>query len=217
MNILKIPKLYFKNHTPDLDELSIELDSFGVGERIDLINWEEFSYKPEVKFNIAYNDNELFLKYYVREKYIAAEKTNNNDMVCEDSCVEFFVSPPGKDYYFNFEFNCIGTCLLGKGYSRINNKVVNPELINRIRRLSSLGNKPFGSKKGDFVWTMIIAIPLDLFLGSDINDLKNKRFKANFYKCGDKLEEIHYLTWNKVNTKNPDYHQPEFFGDLVFD
>jgi len=46
--------------------------------------------------------------------------------------------------------------------------------------------------------------------------LKGKIFRANFYKCGDKLTVPHYVTWNPVGTENPDYHQPEHFGLLKF-
>ncbi len=214
--MLQINKIDIGFDYPELEKVSAELDKINRGCDLNIINWKEFSYKPDVRFNIAYSEKELFLKYYVKEKYIRAEKTNSNEMVCEDSCVEFFVSPPGEDYYLNFEFNCIGTCLLGKGYSRNDNKVVNPEIINKIRRLSSLGNKSIESKSGNFEWTLTIAIPLEIFLDSKVKNLKTKKFKANFYKCGDKLEEIHYLTWNRVNTDNPDFHRPEYFGELEF-
>ena len=46
--------------------------------------------------------------------------------------------------------------------------------------------------------------------------LKGKTFRANFYKCGDMLSVPHYVTWNPVGTPKPDYHRPEYFGELKF-
>jgi hypothetical protein len=40
--------------------------------------------------------------------------TRSNQQVYEDSCVEFFVAPSNDGIYFNFEFNAIGTILMGR-------------------------------------------------------------------------------------------------------
>jgi hypothetical protein len=169
-----------------------------------------------VALSIAYSDHEIFLKYYITENYFKAEKTDTNEMVCEDSCVEFFVSPEDDGIYYNMEFNAIGTCLLGIGTDRTNSKKVRPEIISKIRRLTTAGTKPVKEKEGEYAWTITIAIPFDVFFRHEIKDLKDKIFRANFYKCGDKLTVPHYVTWNPVGTEKPDYHQPEHFGLLKF-
>jgi hypothetical protein len=46
--------------------------------------------------------------------------------------------------------------------------------------------------------------------------MKGKKCRANFYKCGDDLPEPHFLAWNMINTEEPDFHRPEFFGTLEF-
>jgi len=166
--------------------------------------------------SIAYSDHEIFLKYYITENYFKAEKTDTNQMVCEDSCVEFFVSPEDDGIYYNMEFNAIGTCLLGIGTNRANSKRVAPEIISKIRRLTSAGTEPFREKTGVYAWTITVAIPYEVFSHHQIKDLQGKIFRANFYKCGDKLTVPHYVTWNPVGTEKPDYHQPEHFGLLKF-
>jgi len=30
------------------------------------------------------------------------------------------------------------------------------------------------------------------------------------------LSNPHYVTWNPVGTEQPDYHRPEYFGELKF-
>ena len=216
MKILEVKKEIFKKNYPELDEISTRLDEHGPGELIDTLNLEDYNYKPEVRFNIAYNDKEIFVKYYIREGFVKAEKTETNQMVCEDSCVEFFISPADDGIYYNLEFNAIGTCLLGTGSCRKDRMLAPPAVVKSIRRKGSAGNSPFGERMGEFTWTITVAIPKEVFFLHRVGDLKNKKFKANFYKCGDKLTHPHYLTWNPVGTNNPDYHQPEFFGVLKF-
>jgi len=216
LNMLEVKKLEFRTAYPDLDEISARLDMLNTRERIEVINWKDYKYKPEVTFSIGYTDNELLLKYYVYERYFKAEKTETNQMVCEDSCVEFFVSPADDGIYYNIEFNGIGTCLMGTGTARENSTRANPEIIAKIRRKSSAGNKPVPERKGDFSWTLTVAIPFTVFFHHEVKDLKGKEFRANFYKCGDKLSVPHFVTWNPVGTPKPDYHQPKYFGLLKF-
>lgn len=213
---LKVPMLKNCTGKYDLLDISKEIDLLTEIYRIDKVNWPDFSYKPSVKFRIAYGKRELFLKYYVEEEAIRAEKSLNNDMVCEDSCVEFFVSPAADGVYYNFEFNCIGTCRVGFGTSRADNSVIDLETVDKIRRYSTLGNKPFHERKGSFKWELIAVIPLGIFERYKITTLQGMVFRANFYKCGDKLSLPHYLTWNEVGTPEPDFHSSDFFGEIQF-
>ncbi|MBK7712588.1 MAG: hypothetical protein IPJ37_17700 [Bacteroidales bacterium] len=216
MKIAEIKKIDFDSVLPGMEEISSRLDDQGVTLHIDTLNWKDYSYKPQVDLSIAYGDNEIFLKYYIKENYFKAEKTETNQMVCEDSCVEFFVSPEDDGIYYNFEFNGIGTSLLGTGTGRDNSTRTNPGIIKKIRRLTSVGDKPVSEKEGEFEWTITLAIPLEVFFHHKIKELKGKTFRANFYKCGDMLKVPHYVTWNPVGTENPDYHQPRYFGVLKF-
>jgi hypothetical protein len=201
---------------PDLEELSTWLDNKCGKITIETVNWVDFDYKPEVSFTIAYSRNEIFLKFYVTENHFKAEKTESNQEVYEDSCVEFFVMPEDDEIYYNLEFNGIGTCLLGSGTGRADNKRADTEVISQIRRLCSAGRYPVKEKEGEYFWTITIAIPVGIFYNHSITELKGKRFRANFYKCGDKLTVPHYVTWNPVRTEKPDFHQPEYFGSLKF-
>ena len=111
MKIAEVHKLELKSDFPPLEEISVSLDQQKERLLIDTINWKGYNYKPDVALSIAYSDHEIFLKYYITENYFKAEKTGTNEMVCEDSCVEFFVSPEDDGIYYNMEFNGIGTCL----------------------------------------------------------------------------------------------------------
>jgi hypothetical protein len=216
MKAAEVKKLELKSSYPEMKEISVKLDKQKDRLFIDTINWKGYSYKPEVALSIAYSDREIFLKYYIKEDYFKAEKTETNQMVCEDSCVEFFVSPEDDGIYYNLEFNGIGTCLLGTGTARENSTRANPEIVSKIRRLTSAGKKPVREREGEYEWTITIAIPFEVFFHHQVKELKGKTFRANFYKCGDKLTVPHYVTWNHVGTEKPDYHQPKYFGLLKF-
>ena len=216
MKIIEVRKLNFDVFPPGLDEISAALDKQAAKHKIDVVNWEEYEYKPEVEFAIAYGDSELFLKYFVTEDYFKAEKNETNEMVCEDSCVEFFVSPANDGIYYNFEFNGIGAIFLGAGTGRADSKTASPEIISKIRRKSSVGANPVKETLGRFEWDIVIAIPYEVFFHHNVDNLQGKTFMANFYKCGDRLSMPHYITWNPIQTNRPDYHQPKYFGQMKF-
>jgi hypothetical protein len=216
MKTLKVNELKFKEKYPDLDEISEKLDDLNIKIPVEEVNWKDYDYKPEVAFTIGYTENEILLKFYVTEQSFRAQKTESNQNVYEDSCVEFFVSPADDGIYYNLEFNGIGTCLMGSGTARENSNRVDPAIISRIRRKTSVGKNAIEEINDEFSWTITMAIPLNVFFHHNIKELKGKVFRANFYKCGDELSVPHYITWNPVRTEAPDYHRPEFFGLLKF-
>lgn len=193
-------------------EENTELHTIGV------LNWNAFTYAPEVKFRIAHSNNEIWLKYYVNEENILAKHTDINSAVSRDSCVEFFFDPLGDGNYYNFEFNCIGTPHLAYGPARQNRQFVDPGIIDKYLKIkSTLGDQPFDEKKGGHQWEMTIVIPAEVFTGNKGISIAGIASKANFYKCGDDTSEKHYLTWNPVGTSKPDYHRPEYFGEVIFE
>jgi hypothetical protein len=214
--ILEVSESEFRTDYPGLDEISERLDSLHLNNAVDVLNWKGFDYKPDVKFSIAYTRHEILLKYYVTENWFKAEKTETNQEVYEDSCIEFFVAPSDDGIYYNFEMNAIGTCLMASGTGRGNRNRIAPGIISGIRRMGSSGVKSISERSGEFSWTITMAIPLTVFIHHKVKELKGSTFRANFYKCGDKLSVPHYVTWNPVGTEKPDFHRPEYFGLLKF-
>ena len=200
----------------DIDTAEKLLESSADFQVVETLNWAEYPYKPEVKFKIAYNQDQILLKYYVIEENILAKETRVNGSVHKDSCVEFFVSPSG-DAYYNFEFSCIGIPHVGYGEARSKRVLLDPEILKLIKVKSSLGNQPFEEKTGGHQWEMMIIIPKACLSFDKGIVLKGLKAKANFYKCGDDTSNPHFVTWNPVGTKKPDYHRPEYFGKLSFE
>jgi hypothetical protein len=206
----------FKTKKPvTLSDAMNLLETQTVMNTIKILNWKDFGYLPKVNFRIGHSENEIWLKYYVNEKNLRAIETKTNGNIYKDSCVEFFISP-GEENYYNFEFSCIGTTHLAWGPGRHNRKFVDPVIIKKLEIESSLGDQPFGEKTGNFNWELMIRIPLECFAFSNLSTFKGLKAKANFFKCGDETLEPHFVTWNPVKTTSPDYHRPEFFGEVLF-
>jgi hypothetical protein len=90
------------------------------------------------------------------------------------------------------------------------------ETIGKISRFPSLGHHVIEGQSGDFRWELFIFIPLEVLYLDQFTTLKGKSLDANFYKCGDRLAKPHYLCWNPIEIRTPDFHRPEFFGTLIF-
>ncbi len=193
------------------------LESNAEFEFIETINWTNYSYKPEVKFKIAHCQDQILLKYYVKEESVLAKVSAINGSVHKDSCVEFFISPQPGGPYYNFEFNCIGIPHVAYGASRRDRKLIDPEVLKLIQTKSSLGDQPFEEKTGGQQWELMLVIPSECFVNDADLVLKGLNSQANFYKCADDTVKPHFVTWNPVGTENPDYHQPQYFGEVIFE
>lgn len=198
-----------------IDEISVYMDKHLKCEYIDMLNWPvNVMYKPACRFKIACTDTKLYICYYIAEKNSKAAYKADMDAVWEDSCVEFFCKIPGQDFYYNFEFNCIGTCLATKRKGREENIIpFNTEQLKQIERFSSLGTQSFEEKSGYFEWSLAVAIPFELI---GFTPQKDEKLEANFYKCGDETVTPHYLSWNLIQYDKPNFHLPEFFGLINF-
>lgn len=172
--------------------------------------WPAYPYKPQVRFSIAHASDRILLKYYVEEKTISAAEGNINGRVWEDSCVEFFISFGEKEYY-NLEFNCIGTALVGYGNKKTDRELL-PEVIIKGLGFQSLIQNSYGL----ICWELTIVIPLKLFIHHQLSSLVRKHCRVNFYKCGDALPEPHFLSWSDIQSEEPNFHLPEFFGEALF-
>lgn len=200
----------------DIQKVRDALGGLPDRQRIDVVNWDKYRYSPCVSFSAAYNRNLIFLRYYVRENFFKAEKTDPCSEVYEDSSVEFFVAPRDDGNYYNFEFNAIGTGLMASGTSRHGRECLTGEAMAKVLRMGSAGSQPIRERAGIFEWDLTVVISSDIFSGPNLKDLEGTAFRVNFYKCGDRLKVPHYLTWNSVGTTCPDFHQPSFFGLMHF-
>jgi len=182
------------------------------------VNWpDDFPDRPEVRFRIAHSGDEIYIKYYVTEQAVRAVYDADNNRPWEESCVEFFVVPSGREgdqSYYNLEMSCLGYGILHGGPKGDRSAAD----VGRVRRLGSLARPSFGVREGEgpYSWTLTVAIPVDIYKDA-AKPLSGSTLRGNFYKCGDKLPRPHYLSWSPIDTPRPSFHEPGFFGELHFE
>lgn len=173
--------------------------------------WDKNGYTPECRARLGWNGKGLFALLYAKEETIRAEAKEFGDMVCFDSCLEFFLQPnPAKTTsYANFECNPKGVMLLGIGPDRDDRENLNaaPE---GMRILHS-------AHKGGW-WAVSYFIPASFLRERFSAELgEGKVMRANFYCCGDKTQYPHFGQWKAMDPAlqpAADFHRQEWFGTL---
>ena len=184
---------------------------------IDCVNWKEYPYQPIVKFRAAHTGDAILHHYQVPEASVRAVALADVGRVWEDACVEFFLSPEGNDFYYNFECNCATKLLLHGGPAGSERPTASEEVLKSVKRWSSLGTEPFEERVGECTWEVALVIPTSAIFRQEIETFNGKTMRANFYKCGDKLQTPHFLSWAPIELPKPKFHCPEFFGEIVFE
>ena len=162
----------------------------------------------EAKAQMCHDGEKFFVRMTAKEEKIRAELTDVLSQVCNDSCLEFFFAPDCGMRYFNFEWNPLGTLYLGFGAAR-NTRV---RLIVKDKD-ALFAPKPFTTANG---WGIEFEIPAS-FIQMYFPAFDMSEARANFYKCGDKTETVHYLAWNPLTSERPDYHRRQDFGTICFE
>ena len=183
---------------------------------VNQVNWPEtFAEKPEVSVEISNSHEWLFLKWHVRGAQLRAVTAEDQGPVWEDSCVEFFCQVPGDEHYCNFECNCIGAMVGSRRKSRTEEVVpFSADEMGRIERKCSFPREAFEEKDGLFEWEVEERIPLDLIF-RDKQPVFPQVLRANFYKCADKTKRPHFVSWRPIDLPKPDFHCPQFFGEIT--
>ena len=200
-------------HIPELEQFS-ENDfikamlTHATEEKVACVNWPEYPYSPDVTVYIASSDTALCLLYKVKEEHVLGAVLENNGPVWEDSCVETFIKDPVGEGYYNIEVTCIATKLAAHRLSRTEFELFDAESISRIRCFSTLPHTQTDlSNKEWMVGEIIPFASLGL-------EKAPESLKVNFYKCGDKCRQPHFLSWSPIDLPTPNFHCPEFFGEI---
>lgn len=179
-------------------------------------NWaSDYPYKPKVQFRLAYTDEAFVIHYQVEEGSIAAVAGHDCGPVWEDSCCEFFIQVDQDELYYNIECNAAGSLLVACGSEREGRETASQEVLQHVLRWSSLGREPFSERIGEVAWELALVIPYATFFHHHLTSIERKTLKANFYKCGDRLQRPHFLSWSPISIPRPDFHRKDFFGELL--
>lgn len=158
---------------------------------------------------LCYDDSYLYVHLRAVEKEIRATFTAPLSPVYQDSCLEFFFKPDDGDRYFNFEINPNGCLYIECGHDR------NDRFI--LYRSDMQERFNIRTERTENGWEVYYQIPLDFIRLFYPDFVFSGILKANVYKCGDKTDNPHYLSWNPITSEKPDFHRPEDFGIMIFE
>ncbi len=216
MNTLLIPKQNISQYETVFDKIKL-LNEAGLHLSIDKVNWpNEFPKTLPVSVHIAHDNQKIYLYYQVEGEELRAVNTKDFMSVWEDSCVEFFMQRKGEKTYRNFEFNVHGVLLASKHETRNSSEKFSEELMSSIKRFTTIRHI-YKSNRQLSDWTLYVEIPKNAIGFSQDEKLSQQTIGANFYKCGDETNEPHFISWNPIDLPKPDFHVPQFFGELMFE
>ena len=211
-------KIVYRGDSPEVDPAAEAAWADVPAGAIDNVPWNTGGVFRRTAFRVVWCDDGLYLRYDCEDKHISAVATETNAYVWQDSCVEFFVAPnPSKPLnYYNFEMNCVGTLMLGthcdwgEGYMDRSQEI-------GIEVGTSVPGPTKTESPDDDEWRLVARIPWEHFelgaphLPPKVGDV----WRANFYRIGGKTEP-QCATWSPIEHAKPQFHLPEFFGEIVF-
>jgi hypothetical protein len=185
---------------------------------------ESSDHHPRTSARLLYDALGIHGMFRVEDRYVRCLRTQYQDPVWKDSCVEFFAQPMPERGYFNFEFNCGGAFLCyyisnpertTEGFKEF---VKVPAAIGQtIQTRTSLPPRVEPELKEPVVWTLGFFIPFALFeyyLGP-LGKLAGQVWRGNFFKCAEDNSHPHWASWSPVDEFN--FHRPNCFGTVKFD
>jgi hypothetical protein len=190
-------------------------------ERLEHFMGEKPDHFPDTQFKLGYDDRAVYVIFQVNDRYVRASRTAYQQNVYKDSCVEFFFKPnnDSTENYFNLETNCCGAALFAfQAGPRLGEIRVPAGEFDALTLAHSLPGPVRGEIGEPTTWAVEYRLPFEVLENYCLVEkpAPGVVWKGNFYKIADESSHPHYLTWAPVDRPAPDFHQPRFFGHLVF-
>ena len=177
-------------------------------------------HSPRTLVKVAYDEAAIYVIFRVEDRYVRATTQRHQGAVCKDSCVEFFFTT-GTDVstgYFNLEMNCGGTMLFHFQEKPRGGVEITEDDYGLITIATTLPRIVDPEIEQPTTWVVEYRIPIEILdkyckLSKPAQGVK---WRGNFYKCGDDTSHPHWLTWSAVDHETPNFHLPDFLGDIEF-
>lgn len=193
--------------------------------RIATFHPKSSDHRPVTRVGTLYDDRGLYVRFRVDDRYVVSRRTCYQDSVCKDSCVEFFIEPPPRRGYFNFEMNCGGTLLLYyiedptivKGGFAKHTPV--DEAVAKTMTIAHSMPAVVQDEIADPVeWTVECFIPFAIFerYVGPLGTIPGSVWRGNFYKCGSDMSHPHWAMWSPIGNLLS-FHQPRYFAPIVLE
>lgn len=180
--------------------------------------------RPTATARLAYDKLALHVLFSVDDTFVKATRTQYQDMVCRDSCVEIFLKPTTLGGYFNFELNCIGTMMLSyiEDPTRMGDSFARhtPIPYSWAQTVAISGVFPPRvpvEVNGPAAWRLAVTIPfalLEHFAGR-IDRTASAVWQGNLFKCASEVPNPHWASWASIGS-TLNFHQPDRFGEFHF-
>lgn len=192
--------------------------------RVESFHPRSSAHRPLTEVKMLASGEAMHVLFRVQDRYVMSLATQYQDMVCRDSCVEFFWEPVAQRGYFNFEINCGGVLLLyyiedpgeptATALSRFT--PVAADHSDQIEILSTLPRVNPVEIFDPIEWRVAARIPyraLEPYVGA-IQMAPGAKSRGNFYKCCARGSHPHWASWCSIG-QHLNFHQPSRFGQLV--
>lgn len=185
---------------------------------IDHYPWYDKGLKQKTAVWLRHDDGGVHLHVQATDCHAFAEVLSPNGPVYTDSCFEFFFTPEGErsERYINLEINCVGTVYLAVRNESGKRMATEAELAQVVVTPSLPAGQAKVPEDGDEMWTLDIALPYELVASLWEKPISKERWYANFYRCGGNIDD-QYAAWCPIEAPMPNFHLPEFFGQLDFE
>lgn len=175
--------------------------------------WPGTDRAVEARFAASYDDAALHLRFITDKAPLLCRNFADQTPVSRDSCVEAFLQPAPGGEYWNFEFNMAGMLNASHRLTRPEpTRLGAPELAMVRRRATPGAQAPVDVPGNDSAWELTVDIPWALM---KLRPEKGTALRGNFYACASDAKPPYYLSWAPIDTHKPDFHRPEFFGDII--
>ncbi len=179
---------------------------------IDICPWDSFAGGPETTAFLSLTETGFRATFRIIESDPKRVNTEHFSSVHLDSCAEWFVnfSPETCNSYFNFEVNAAGAMNVSFRRDRYDFDDLTADEVNSFNITPAIHEN---------FWEVSYEIPFT-FIKKYIPGYEPKNgdvIKTNLYKCGDETAHPHLRAHFNVGCPNPDFHRPEFFGEMMLE
>jgi len=173
------------------DSFTSALENGGACGHVDCANWPaSWPGRPECVFHIARCREGLAVLFDVKGETVRAKEKRDGGRIWEDSCCGVLLNR------YLIEISASGA-------------ISSPQIT--VSELSSI--KRWASQHNGNEWSAGLLIPYS-FVGLNPDSLPGK-VDFNAHKRADLSSNPHYLTWNPVGTRSPDFQRQEYSGVLI--
>jgi hypothetical protein len=180
-----------------------------------VFTWYESGKQEQTEAKMLWDDEFLYVAFKSEDANISGTRTQRNDQVYKDDCVELFIAPNINTpmVYMNFEINCLASYLACEHPTMKDKEWQEPKglMIGRSHK----GTINDDTDTDDW-WIIEMAVPFRVFewTGVSLPPKTGMRMRLNLNRLGGEVNN-QKSQWQRGDPNDPGFHRPQFFGDVI--